>query len=182
MDVVASRMTADKSREAAFLSLISRFERQLAACVHALVPEWNDAAEVLQQTRVQLWEQFDNFQLGSDFLAWARTVARYQVRTELKRRRRRLVFSETVIDALLARSAERDRKDNRRWKAFVACSEKLSAAARELLNRCYLRREKIKDVAGQMGRTPNSTYATLFRIRKELSSCMQARMQKEDDL
>lgn len=129
-----------------------------------------------------LWEQFHNFRPGSDFLSWARTIARYQVRTELKRRRRRLVFSETVIDALLARSAERDRQDDRRWQAFLACSEKLSAAARDLLNRCDVRQEKIKDVARQMGRTPNSTYATLFRIRQELSDCMQARMQREDDL
>ena len=66
------------------MRLLAEHERQLAGYVHTLVPLWQDAEDVLQNTKLRLWEQFDSFQLGTDFAAWAITIAGYMVRTHRK--------------------------------------------------------------------------------------------------
>ncbi len=38
-----------------------------------------DAEDILQLTKLQLWHIFDQFEQGTNFLAWARQVAFYQM-------------------------------------------------------------------------------------------------------
>ena len=45
-----------------FVRLLAEHERQLSGYVHALIPLWQDAEDVLQNTKLRLWEQFDSFQ------------------------------------------------------------------------------------------------------------------------
>ena len=85
MDQSADESPRPLDSDSEFLALLARHEQPLAACVHALVPNWQDAEEVLQETRVTLWRQFADFQPGSDFQAWARTIARYVSRSHLRR-------------------------------------------------------------------------------------------------
>ena len=85
MDQSAGELPRPYDSDSEFLALLARHEQPLAACVHALVPNWQEAEEVLQETRVTLWRQFADFQPGSDFQAWARTIARYVSRSHLRR-------------------------------------------------------------------------------------------------
>ena len=63
-----------------FVRLLAEHERRLTAYVHALIPLWQDAEDVLQNTKLRLWEQFDSFRPDGDFAAWAIVVATYMVR------------------------------------------------------------------------------------------------------
>ncbi len=171
----------ETNREAEFTALLARCEPQLAACVHAMLPVWQDAEEVLQETRMTLWRQFESFQPGSNFLAWARTVAWYLARASLRTgRRQREIFSQASVDALLTQLAATPEEENRRWEAFLECGKKLGAAARELLGLVYMENRKIKDVAEQLGRSTEGTYVTLSRIRRALIECMEQRLGQED--
>ena len=84
-----------------YVRLLAEQERRLAGYVHALVPRWQDAEDVLQETKLRLWEQFDSFQPGTNFAAWSFTIAGYMVRTHRKQRRReRVCFSDDVLEKL----------------------------------------------------------------------------------
>jgi len=86
-------------RNADFVRLLKRYDRRLAAYVFSLVPDWNDAEDILQDTWVRLWEQFDEYRQGEDFGVWACTIARYLVMAYRKRmQRERLHFSPEVVD------------------------------------------------------------------------------------
>jgi len=79
--------------KATFVRLLTQSERRVYGYILKMVVDWNDADEILQETNVRLWEEFDRFQPGTDFAAWAIRVAHYQVLTWRKRRdRSRLVF------------------------------------------------------------------------------------------
>jgi RNA polymerase sigma-70 factor, ECF subfamily len=167
--------------DAEFLDLLARHERPLAACVHALVPNWQDAEEVLQETRVTLWRQFADFRPGSDFLAWARTVARYIARTHLRRSGyARQLFSEDVAEILIQEMQRSPGKDDRRHAALAHCTERLKDDAQKLLRRFYGDGEKIKQIAAEMGRSLHGTYMALSRIRRALLECIELRLRQKE--
>jgi RNA polymerase sigma-70 factor (ECF subfamily) len=146
-----------------------------------MIPVWQDAEEVLQETRVILWRKFDDFRPGSNFLAWARTVARYQARARLKKDRSRpRPLSEELTDSLLAELADTPEEENRRWTAFMKCCEGLGGDARKMLRGVYVDRQKIPAIAEKLGRTLNGTYMALSRIRRRLMECVERRLQEEE--
>ncbi len=171
-----------RERDQRFLKLLAQHELRLASFVHALVPHWRDAEEILQETRVQLWEEFERFDEGSDFAAWACTLAKYQILTYRKRQSRQPAFSEAMLDRLASKATHPPQpEDDRRLAALAQCVRKLGQSARTLLERCYVDGIKIKDVAEELGRSVPGTYSTLSRIRKSLLECVRDRLQLEGD-
>ena len=168
-------------RDAEFLALLAQHEPHLRACVHAMIPVWQDAEDVLQETRALLWKGFAAFRPGSNFLAWARTVARYQARARLKKGCSvAQPFSEELTDSLLAELADTPEEENRRWTAFMKCCEGLGGDAREMLRGVYVDRQKIPAIAEKLGRTLSGTYMALSRIRRRLMECVERRLQEEE--
>ena len=62
-------------RHAQFLRLYTRHQHRILAYIYTLVPNRADAEDLLQDTAVLLWEKFAQFELGTDFIAWACRVA-----------------------------------------------------------------------------------------------------------
>lgn len=169
-------------RNQQFLALLGKHELQLAACVHAMLPSWHDAEDVLQETKIQLWREFARFQDGTDFIAWARTIARYTVRTHVKRRQRGLrLLSDDVVDSVMAKLARSPAESDRRLEILAQCVKKLSGDAIDLLRRCYIDRQAIKAVAAELNRSLTGTYSNISRIRRELLACVREGMRREDE-
>ena len=91
-------MSQDNSADARtreFVELLSQCERRLYSYILSLVPNFNDADEIAQQTRLRLWERLDRYEPGRDFGAWACTIAHYEYLTwRGKQSRDRLQFSQ----------------------------------------------------------------------------------------
>ena len=62
-----------------FTQLFEQCHQRLFIYISMLVPNLVDARDILQDTNLVLWQKFDEFELGTNFLAWAREVARYRV-------------------------------------------------------------------------------------------------------
>jgi RNA polymerase sigma-70 factor, ECF subfamily len=177
----AWRNTDSDQRNVEFVRLLKQHDRRVAAYIFSLVPDWNDAEDLVQNTCVRLWEQFDEYRSGEDFGAWACTIARYEVMTYRKRTcREKLQFSSEVVDALATQAAADHDSAEHRLKALGDCTRQLSDAARLLLDLCYAKRVKIKDAAIQLGRSVNATYLMLSRVRRDLHDCVEATLKRED--
>ena len=177
----AHRSTDCDQRNAEFVRLLKQHDRRVAAYIFSLVPNWNDAEDLVQNTCVRLWEQFDQYRPGEDFGAWACTIARYEVMTYRKQAcREKLHFSSEVVDALAMQVAADHDSAGRRLQALVDCSRQLTDSARKLLDLCYAKRVKIKDAAVQVGRSVNATYLMLSRVRRDLHDCVEATLKRED--
>ncbi len=146
----------------------------------SLVPDWNDADEILQETCLRLWERFDAFEPGTDFGAWACTIAKFQVLTFRKTKsRNKLLFSDEFINLVAAeQNTQAELLDSRRT-ALERCIEKLSERNRQLLRSCYESNTTIAQVAKQIGRTAEATYKALQRIRATLHDCIDRRLSSE---
>lgn len=169
-------------RNREFVRLLAEHERRLAGYVHVLVPVWQDAEDVLQTTKLRLWEQFDSFQLGTDFVAWAITTASYMVQAHRKRcKRQRVCFSNDLLEKISRHlPAVHSSTWDDRILALVECVRKLSDANRRLLHLACIGHRKVKDIANELGQTPSAAYVALFRIRRTLFECVEERMQEKE--
>jgi RNA polymerase sigma-70 factor, ECF subfamily len=172
-------MTQDsKTRE--FVRLLTQHERRLYAYILALVPRWADADDILQETNLRLWDEFDKYVPGTDFMAWAGRVAFYQVLTFRKRHNRdRRLFSEQFVDAVAAAPTVVPEEADAQHLALADCMEKLSESNRELLRACYSADTNIKEAAARLGRSLPTVYRALSRVRISLHECVETSMQQK---
>jgi RNA polymerase sigma-70 factor (ECF subfamily) len=163
---------------------IGEFERLFAACeaklqafVFMILPHWSDAEDVVQRTRIVLWQKFGQFQPGTNFQAWALQVARLEVSNFRRvQRRDRLCFDDSLVDSLAeVRSSLSDELDRQRT-ILDECMRKLRASDRQIIRLCYgPKATTAKDAAERLHRPVNTLYKALQRIRRTLVQCVQKR-------
>lgn len=163
-------------RQAEFAELIANHQSQIYGFVRAMVRLTDDAQDLHQQTLAVLWHKFDQFEAGTNFLAWALRVAELEVR--IFRRQRHLVtgLSEDVMSQLAVtfyEASESGALDERK-AALTGCLEKLSSEDRSLVNQVYLEQQRINQVAQRLNRLPQSVSNSLRRIRRSLFECIES--------
>lgn len=164
-----------------FVRLLAEHELRLAGYVHAMVPSWHDAEDVLQNTKLRLWKQFDSYRPDEDFAGWAFTIARYLAKEYHTRcHRERIHFSDELLEKIAHRFATPSAWDNR-TSALVECVKKLNAASKKLLYLFCTEQRKLKDIAHDLGQTPAAAYQAMSRVRRGLLECVRTRMQEGDD-
>ena len=162
------------SRDDELIELLTTHKRQIFGFIFGLVHRIADAEDVFQQTSFVLWEKFDQFEKGSDFVAWACSIARYKAINFLRSRNRsRLCFSESLLKELTERQQARPELFESRAQALEHCKEKLSPKDQEMLEACYARNTTIKKAADQLDRPVESVYDSLSRIRRALAECIE---------
>ncbi len=170
----------DLDREERFLKLFLAHERRLFGFLMALVPDWSIAEDLLQETSVVLWRKLDEFDPGTDFAAWALSVARYQVLDYRKRERRnRVLFSDRTVEMLADEMATLSRTNDARRDALETCLTKLKPRDRELIHQRYEPGATTQGVADRVGHSIQAIYKALNRIHGQLLLCIRRTLTAE---
>jgi RNA polymerase sigma-70 factor (ECF subfamily) len=165
----------DRDRSAAeFLRLFSHDQSKLFRYIVALVTNLQDAEDILGETTLTLWREFDHFSAGTNFLAWARRIAYLRVLEYYRVRARR--FPEDLLAVLASEFERREAEPDARLGFLADCRKKLRLADQTLLERRYESNVTVQDLAQQMGRPVNSVSKSLGRIRRTLMECIQRAM------
>ena len=69
-----------------------------------LIANHNDADDIMQETTIVMYEKFDSFEKGSDFLSWANTIAKYKTLEFLKKRKRKINTLNTFVQRKMVNS------------------------------------------------------------------------------
>lgn len=167
-----------------FNSLLIDHQEIIRAYIIGQIPGSPDVRDILQEVNIVLWEKQKSFKRGTNFGAWACTVARYKVlehRRKTARREGLLVFSDELALDLADEMMERSPVEiEEKRQALDHCLAKLSAAQRHLLEARYHRSgNQLGRVAEDTGRTRESLRVTLSRIRGALRDCVRARLGQE---
>lgn len=169
------RVTATETEKAdRFMRLLSQHQSQVYGYIMALVHDLEDTRDVFQQASLVMWQKFDTFETGTNFLGWACSVSRFEAMNYLRTRRRlRARLGEALLDELtLAASEVEEPPGNDRQDALQGCLGKLAPAERRLVDDCYSSGAVIKNIASQLGRTSQSVCNSLRRIRLKLMECI----------
>lgn len=158
----------------AFVSLFVRNQRRIYGYILTVVPDFNDADDIFQQTSMVLWEKAAEFRAGSDFVRWACGIAFNVVRNHrVKQRRDRHFFSDEMLNRIAEVRAEKSDWLDAMLTALGGCMDGLVQADHELLTACYSGEQSIRTLSQQIGRTENSIYQRLYRIRAKLMQCIE---------
>ncbi len=170
----------DMSRGREFLRLYQANERRIFGFILALVPQWSEAEDLLQETTMTMWSKFDKFESGTDFAAWALCIARYRVMNHRKKKRnQRVQFSDEVLEALDERVRHTASELDVRRDALSNCLRKLPERDRELIHLRYEYDATPKSVAQRLGGSVDAVYKALNRIHVQLLYCIRRTLAME---
>ncbi len=160
-----------------FVTLYSASQRNISAYVMLLLRNVSDTDDVIQEVATLLWEKFDEFEHGTDFLAWAIAFARFKVMSHMRNKKKReRVFSNELIETLSDVAETQVQRSNLRADALGKCLELLKASDRKLIEMRYEDGGSVKVVAKRTGTNINSIYKILNRLHERLLRCISLRM------
>lgn len=164
-----------------FVTHVIDMQRNLFAYILTLLPNLEDANEVLQQANLVLWSKRDEFRPGSDIQAWACRIAYYEVLAHRQRwRRDRLRFDNELIEQIAGEAVVQFADSKTELQALAQCTDELSPPDRKLLDLRYQDALSTLQIAAKVGRSAVAIRKALFRIRALLHRCIEERLKAEE--
>ena len=145
---------------------------RLRSFVRGLLPDRDEAEDVLHEIFLIAHQRADDFRPGSDFLAWTRAIARNKVLEHCRRISREPVVSDPeVLELLAASAAEADETFEQRRGALAECLKRLAPRAGQLVTLRYAEDLSLEEVARRMGWSEGAAKVALSRARSFLRAC-----------
>ena len=142
-----------------FVRLFVEGQRQILRYILTLVPDIDDAHEILQDTAVDLWRKFDRYNPAYPFAPWACRFAFRRVLKHREQRARRVkCMSIESLTQIAAEQAEEDGIPEKRRCALEACLQQLCEADRLVVEHRYSRQMPVAQIAGITGRNPSALH------------------------
>ena len=167
-----------------FASQITGSQQRLYAYIRSLLDNSASAWDVLQETNVVLWKKQAEFQPGTNFDAWAFTVARFQVMAFLRDRKREpLDLMTPELCELMAEDASVETAAfDQRLVALQKCREQLPDRSRRMVELYYERGRSVKQVGDDLKMRAEAVKQALFRLRRLLQDCIEGQTISPDSL
>ena len=138
----------------------------------SLIPDFELADDILQEVFVVVTERADSFEPGTNFVAWARAIARNKVMSAQQRfRSNAQVLSPDTLEALCEEMPPEDETDQ--VEALRDCIGKLAPRAEQVTRMRYHEHRKPAEIAIALGWTAASVYVALSRARTFLRHCVE---------
>jgi RNA polymerase sigma-70 factor, ECF subfamily len=163
-----------------FVRELIQSQRRLYAFIFSLMRNSKDAEDVFQETNLVLWQKSAEFESGTDFLAWAFRIARFQILAFRKKRTRAREYHDENLCALLADQALQKLGElDARHEALGHCLNELRPEIRTLLARRYEPGASVNNMAQDFNRSPKAISEMLRRARIILMECIERRLALE---
>lgn len=169
-------------RSSGFLTHILQCQQDLRNYLYHLHPYAQDLDDLMQETSLKLWKEFDDFDANRPFLPWAMRIAYFQVlRFRKTRGRDRLVFSDELFE-LLADEAPTQSQVGQMRAALDDCLGKLTPRAREALLARYAQDTTIAILASERRQSVHVLYRLLNQARAKVTTCVRRHLITGGDL
>lgn len=169
----------DEEETKRFMSLVLLNQKRIYVYILSLVIRPADADDILQDTLAIMWKKFDEFRIGTDFVAWGKTIARYRIMNYMqKNSTSKLLFDGEALEAIEAECGKMDNLADR-LQAMRQCLRKLPAKEMRLLNMRYTDDLSFSRIALQLGVSKQSAYKVISRIHSVLANCIKRSLQAE---
>ena len=162
---------SDKSSK--FFSLYNSVHGRVFSYLLTLVHNRDAAEDILQDTASFMWENFDKFEEGTNFNAWATRIAKNKAMEYLRDNKKTKKLLSDKLYQSIAETAEQESKDfERRINALDKCMDKLSSRDQMLLQLRYKNNVSMKEITVRTGRSSSALYRNITRIYESLKICI----------
>ena len=165
-------------RNAQIVQLLAAHNRSLLSYVFSLVPNRADAEDIVHDTIVVILEKFGDFEPGTDFLAWARSIAYHRVGNFIQKKRATAagVFDDQLRASVAAEWERSEVGESKRHQALQDCLEQLPDRSRRLLLARYEPGGNAAGAAELLGYSTQAAYKALARLRNGLAECIERKL------
>ena len=157
--------------------LLANIQPSLKAYIISLLANTSDADDILQETNHYLVKNQDQFQLGTNFKAWAFRVAYFRVKSHIRDRGRHgtVGFSEAFLDQIASTSNNYLAQSENRMTQLHQCISNLKAKEQNLVRKHYFEKQSMVALAAIFKRPTNTLHKSISRIRQKLKACIEAK-------
>ena len=174
-------MTDKLPKHVLFFKLYNYVHPRVFSYLMIVVHNHADAEELLQETATVMWEKFDQFQEGTNFGAWAVSIARNKALEFLRKNRKtRMVFEDDFYDLVSKHAKDSSSDVTDRAEALRHCLNKLPGKDKRLLLMRYKKDISIKKISQLTGRSLNGLYQSFTRIIAVVRNCMQRCLARQE--
>lgn len=176
---ITKRDNSDK-----FLSLLLPSQKRILGYILTYVPNYADADDILQNTLSILWKKFDQYEPQTEFLAYALTIARYEIMNYFRKTSKAGKFhlSENLQQIIEAESASTHQQFNHRVEALKECFTKLNPGEMHLVQMRYEQEMSFSKIGQRLGISPPAALKKLAGIHGRLIRCIRLRLASEGSL
>jgi RNA polymerase sigma-70 factor (ECF subfamily) len=164
----------------AFAGLVRLFQESVWRIAAAMLRDRDATENLVQQVFVDAYLHLDQYEPGTDFGAWIRTVARNRLRKELRtawREDRRLeAYRQRLAECLHAEAGDHHDDSDAYLAALRGCRELLPPRDAAMLQLRYERGLSFEDIARKQGQTAEAVQRMISRIRSRLRDCIQKKL------
>lgn len=162
-------------RYKAFLSEYLLVRKPLYAFIYVLTHSAADTDDIFQEASSILWRKFEQFKEGTNFLAWAKQIARNLVMDLRKKRARHPVvdLDDNTMDLLAFRYQRIQDQVEDRTEALKRCVERLESGDRDLIKATYEEGKPVKKIAKKSKVSVQRIYKRLGGIQGVLLRCVR---------
>jgi len=161
-----------------FVLDLTQCQQRLYGYIFRRVANREQAREVLQQTNLMLCRKANDFEPGTNFNAWAITVAHYQILSYRKTQARdRLVFTDEVFAVVAEREDENEMRD-KVLRYLRSCLEAMSSENQLVIKLRYEGGFAMEQIAMKVGKKVGAVRVKLHRLRCNLRDCVQNQLQE----
>jgi RNA polymerase sigma-70 factor (ECF subfamily) len=164
-----------------FAALWTAAQPTIAAFIRTLLPDYQQADEVLQRVAVTLVRKFDQYDQARPFAAWAVGVAKYEV---LYYRRERATdkhrFGDEIVEQIASRYELLAEEVDPVREALRLCLDQLKGRSKRVIELRYRRGMKSNAIAEEMSLSAGAVRMLLCRVRESLRRCIERRLASQD--
>lgn len=170
-------MENDTTKQALFLRLYAGISNRIYSYLLILLHNRESAEEVAQETAMILWTKFDDYEQGTNFGAWAISIARLKAFEFLRKRQQsHMIFDDGFYELVSDRAAKSSEDLPKRIDALKKCLKKLSEKQIQLLSMRFKQNISIKKIAQITGHPAGSLYHRFSRLIKGLRICVEKQL------
>lgn len=150
----------------------------IAAFIYSLVPNFQDADDILQNVAVIAVEKFEEFDKKRSFSSWANGIAKNLILKYYSQKGKKQPVLDTEAIQKVAQVYEEesqylhDQKEAME-RALRKCLKQLQTKWRKIVDMHYLYEHSPARIAQQLSMTRNNVFVSLHRIRLSLKRCVE---------
>ncbi len=164
-----------------YVELLTSGYHRIYSFILGLVPNNADAEDIMQETCIVIWKKFSEFEPGTNFVAWAVTIAKYRVLVFRRNRKASCVqLSDATIELLATEQVKTLSKAEEKIETLKCCVKKLSPSDRQFIKMRYEECQSVADIAKQFGKSIYSIYRIAARINNVLLRCVRRQLTNQE--
>jgi len=164
-----------------FADLWTAAEPAVGAFVYSLTGDADLTEDVVQETALALFRNFESYDRSRPFVAWCLGVARNKVvdRWRVLGRRKTVLQDPEVLEALAGTAVDMVDDFEEQRLALRLCLDGVEGRQWELLKLRYHESLSPGEIAEHMELKPGHVRVLLNRVRNALRDCIQRRLSRE---